>query len=88
MDHNIPIHVNQTLTTMLIVDDIQLVEPTPLEITTDPIDDPQLAGVTFVSPIRVGSPEKCFSSPSSSSSYYSTCCSGSDSESESEKEEG
>ena len=49
------------------VDDIQLVELTPSEIITDPKDDLQLAGVTFESPIRVGSPEKCFSSPSSSS---------------------
>ena len=63
------------------VDDIQLVEPASSETTTEHRDDPQLAGVTFESPIRV-------SSPSSSSSYCSTCCSGSDSESESEMEEG
>ena len=69
------------------VDDIQLEEPASSETTTEHRDDPQLAGVTFESPIRVSSPV-CFSSPSSSSSYCSTCCSGSDSESESEKEEG
>ena len=69
------------------VDDIQLEEPASSETTTEHRDDPQLAGVTFESPVRVSSPV-CFSSPSSSSSYCSTCCSGSDSESESEKEEG
>ena len=69
------------------VDDIQLEEPASSETTTEHRDDPQLAGVTFESPIRVSSPV-CFSSPSSSSSYCSTCCSGSDSELESEKEEG
>ena len=69
------------------VDDIQLEKPASSETTTEHRDDPQLAGVTFESPIRVSSPV-CFSSPSSSSSYCSTCCSGSDSESESEKEEG
>ena len=41
------------------VNDIQLVEPAPSEITTDPEYDPQLAGVTF-EPIRVGSPEMLF----------------------------
>ena len=69
------------------VDDVQLEEPASSETTAEHRDDPQLAGVTFESPIRVSSPV-CFSSPSSSSSYCSTCCSGSDSESESEKEEG
>ena len=41
------------------VDDIQLVEPAPSEIATDTKYDPQLAGVIFQSPIRVGSTEMC-----------------------------